>query len=103
MVNMVQTNSGKTIVLEKDSREYLLEELVKKIEALGRVPTREEMSTDGDMPAINNYVYIFSSYDQAVEEAMCFKSRKEGIKQTAKVRAKYAQYFHKISSPSSQQ
>ena len=104
MLNLIQTNGGNTIVVEKNTRDFLLDALVKKMDELGRVPTREEVAQDKKMPAVNNFVYIFASYDNAVEEAVLYKKGKEGITPVIKVREKYSSYFkNKISSPSSQQ
>ena len=100
MVNLIQTNSGSTIVIEDNTREYLLCELAKKMDELGRAPTREELAADKNMPAINNYVYIFATFDNAVEEAALYKMRKEGIKPTIKVRDKYSAYFQNLKNSS---
>ena len=93
MLNLIQTNDGHTIVVEKNTRDFLLEALAKKMEELGRAPTRDEVAQDKKMPTVNNFVYIFASYDNAVEEAVLYKKGKEGIKPTIKVRDKYSAYF----------
>ncbi len=102
-MELIENNLGETIVVEQKTREFLVELLVEKINELGRVPTREDIQTDPKMPTINNFVYTFSNFDKAVDEAIAEKNRREGKKPVARVREKYIPYYKKFnSSPISQ-
>lgn len=69
-VSFVKLQNGKELAAKFGKQAELLTELlVKKADALGRMPTQEEVRNDPEMPHPNVFATEFSSFEKAIEAA----------------------------------